>query len=108
MTRITPFQGYTRCLFVTQGRRASRLPLAIILRAVGALDSTVGALNYTVGALNYTVGALIRLFVQSTPGKYFANVSKQRLAKRKGSVRYVPAAFRHLEEFGLLTMLVSA
>src|SRR6202008_3031039 len=37
MTGITPFQGYTRCLFVTQGRRASRLPLAIILRAVGAL-----------------------------------------------------------------------
>ena len=25
------------CLFVTQGRRASRLPLAIIFRAVGAL-----------------------------------------------------------------------
>src|ERR1700741_2617515 len=37
MTGITPFQGYTRCLFVTQGRRASRLPLAIIWRAVGAL-----------------------------------------------------------------------
>src|ERR1700741_2355059 len=37
MTGITPFQGYTGCLFITQGRRASRLPLAIIFRAVGAL-----------------------------------------------------------------------
>jgi hypothetical protein len=35
--RITPFQGSCRFLFWYQGRRASRLPLAIIFRAVGAL-----------------------------------------------------------------------
>jgi len=37
ITGITPFQGYRAFNSVTQGRRASRLPLAVIFRAVGAV-----------------------------------------------------------------------
>ena len=35
----TPFQGYGHFHFHNQGRRASRLPLAFIFRAFGAISS---------------------------------------------------------------------
>src|ERR1700741_323799 len=70
---ITPFQGYTGCLFVTQGRRASRLPLAIISRAVGAPAYRAPlALRHIArrwrSGISRAVGAPVQLFVQSGDG----------------------------------------
>ena len=39
---ITPFQGWNVLIVCYQGRRASRLPLALIFRAVGATFPLVG------------------------------------------------------------------
>ncbi len=36
--RITPLQGWAPFIFWYQGRRASRLPLAVICRAFGAAE----------------------------------------------------------------------
>src|SRR4029078_5045581 len=60
--RITPFQGWVRFLISYEGRRASRLPLAIIFRAFVAKNRALGAKNRAFGAKNRAFGAKNRAF----------------------------------------------